>query len=79
MMEFIQKCDLFAIDVNLTYAGQKKFNTLLGGCLTITLVLAIMVSFPWLLYDKTTNPTYFNTQYTSQLADDSPTYQLNTT
>ena len=43
---YIKEKDIFAIPVQLTYKGQRKFNTMVGGCCTILLFLMIVISFP---------------------------------
>ena len=63
MESFIRNRDVFAIDVKLAYKGQKSFNTHLGGCCTILLYMAILVSFPMLLNDQISNPRWNVNQF----------------
>ena len=46
MWKSIAKCtrrqDLFAIPVQLTYKGHKAFNTMVGGCFSIFLILVFL-------------------------------------
>ena len=58
MLEFIRRCDFFAIYVHVTYEGERKFNTLLGGSCTVALVFAIIVTFPWLMYESAVNSQF---------------------
>ena len=62
MLRFIKNRDMFATTVQLTYKGQKKFSTLLGGTCTILFVLALLVLFPWKLYQEVYHPYYYGTQ-----------------
>ena len=52
----IKERDIFAIPVQLTYKGQRKFNTVCGGCCTIILYLAIFISFTILLLHELEKP-----------------------
>ena len=42
LSELIKGQDLFGAPVQLTYKGQKAFNTIFGGCVSIILVLTIL-------------------------------------
>ena len=79
MLDFIRKCDIFAVNVQMTYKGSQKFNTLLGGSCTFTLVLAMIIAFPWLLVDQIKNPTYSGKQHIGYLGSTKETYILMTT
>ena len=54
----VRRRDLFAIPVQLTYKGQRKFHTLLGGFCTVILTIAAVVSLPIMIIDGIYNPDY---------------------
>ena len=58
----IKERDLFAIPVQLTYNGQRRFNTCIGGCCTILIFLTIMITFPLMLFEELKNPTVQQTE-----------------
>ena len=80
----IKQYDLFAIPVQLTYKGQRKFNTLLGGCCSIMMYLAIIIAFPLMITYEYQNPTLRQTTpKQKQLAYNSetnefPEWEINT-
>ena len=54
LKDAVKGVDFFAIPVQLTYKNQRKFNTVVGGCCTLTIILAILVTFPiFLIRDMT--------------------------
>lgn len=42
VLNFVRDVDYFAVPVNLTYKGKRKFGTLLGGCCTLVIVLGLV-------------------------------------
>ena len=61
----IRRSDLFAIPVQLTYKGSKAFNTMVGGCFSIALILAFMSIFAVDIHRGITNPEYVTSVTTS--------------
>ena len=74
LLEAIKQRDFFAIPVQLTYKGQRKFNTLLGGCCSIILVIGILVSLPLLIVYELNNPEVRMTapKYNTYLSSKTP-------
>ena len=54
----IKGADFFAIPVQLTYKSSRKFNTVVGGCCTLLIILAIFVTFPLLLLHDLSNTQF---------------------
>ena len=40
--KILRHLDLFAVRVQLNYKGQKAFNTAVGGCISLLLVLGFL-------------------------------------
>ena len=67
LANFVRRSDLFAIPVQLTYKGQRKFDTFLGGCCTILLVIAALTTLPLMILDGMYNPDYTQTKLNNRL------------
>ena len=52
VLKFVRERDLFAIPVQLTYKGNKEFNTAIGGFCSISLWLAIAIYTAVVLKDQ---------------------------
>ena len=52
----LRKIDLFAVPISLTYKGEKKFSTRIGGCLSLILLLGFVAYSIVTLYDLINNP-----------------------
>ena len=46
----IKGIDFFAIPVQLTYKSQRKFDTVVGGCCSLLIILGILMAYPLLLW-----------------------------
>ena len=54
----IKSQDLFAIPVQLTYRGEKGFNTFCGGCISVLLIAGLSTYFALSLHNLYMNPDY---------------------
>ena len=45
LLDFVRQQDLFGVPVQLTYKGQRRFKSIIGGCLSIMFVVAALVIF----------------------------------
>lgn len=52
----VRKADIFAVPVRLTYKGEKSFNTIVGGCCSILLILGLLAYTIPTLHNLITNP-----------------------
>ena len=73
LKEFVRGKDLFAVPVQLNYKGQRKFNTLLGGCCSIFLLVGILVAFSFNLYYHIDEPEFIKSSTNSYLSYDNNT------
>ena len=55
--------DFFAIPVGMTYKGQREFNTVFGGCLSIILGVLFAIIGTTLLISVVETPQYSNDIY----------------
>ena len=60
MLNFVRDMDLFAVQVSLTYKGMKQFNTLLGGCCSLLLILVLATYSAVTLHDLIAHPVLKN-------------------
>ena len=51
--------------MQLTYKGHKAFNTAVGGCCSIALVLTIAIVFAHDIYNGITKPVYVSSSDTA--------------
>lgn len=58
ILQTIRDKDIFAVPVQLSYKGQKAFNTVAGGCISIITILAFMAVFVITLRDQIVNPDF---------------------
>ena len=57
--------DFFATPVQLTYKGEREFNTAFGGCCTILLFLSVAISLAISLNETINDKKYtLNSSYT---------------
>ena len=42
LIEPVRRVDIFAVPVSLTYKGQRQFNTFVGGCFSLLLIVAFL-------------------------------------
>ena len=65
---FIREQDLFAAPVQLTYKGQRSFNTAFGGVCSILFILASVVVFGLGTADLVLNTNYSSSMSRSYLS-----------
>jgi len=58
--QVIKSQDLFGVPVQLTYKGERAFNTIHGGCFSAIIVLFLLVAFFTQLYDLYYFPQFYN-------------------
>ena len=58
-MNAVRGLDLFAIPVSLTYKGKRFFDTLLGGFVSLILILVLSTYATMTLYNHLTSPQLF--------------------
>ena len=58
LKDAVKGVDFFAIPVQLTYKNQRNFNTVVGGFCTLMIILGILVTFPILLLQDMTSPSF---------------------
>lgn len=56
MKNAIESIDLFAQPVTLTYRGKREFSTVLGGCLSLVIILAFTTYASVTLHELITQP-----------------------
>ena len=56
----LKGCDQFGIPVQLTYKGQSSFQTILGGLVSLILVIVFAVGFFVQFYEALFKPAFFN-------------------
>ena len=59
-LDHIRDIDLFGAPVQLSYRGNRKFRTVCGGCVTLTLILVILALLPSKIIMELNEPTYSN-------------------
>ena len=76
-LNFVRKLDLFAVRVQLSYKGQRAFNTATGGCISLLLVLSFLSYAAYELHRNLNSPELHSSQEFrfEQLNDD---FYLNT-
>ena len=58
----MRKLDLFAVQVQLSYKGERSFNTALGGFCSLLLVLCFLAYAAYELNDNLSNEVLHNSQ-----------------
>ena len=61
IQEQIRQRDLFGVPVQLTYKGERTFNTAYGGCCSILLVLGLCTYFIFEVQRSYLEPTFLST------------------
>ena len=56
----VRQLDLFAVPVQLTYKGQKGFNTLLGGFTSLVLIVILLTYSVVTLYTLIVDPVLYS-------------------
>ena len=56
--------DLFGIPVQLTYKGERAFNTVFGGCVSIVIIVSFTALFCVQLHRLYTDPEWLSTPET---------------
>ena len=51
IMKWIRDKDFFAVPVQFSYKNKRAFNTHVGGCLSIVLVLAFVSYFTVMMFE----------------------------
>ena len=59
--ELIKQQDLFGVPVQLTYKGERAFNTAFGGCLSLLLIVGMTTYFVFSFLSTYNNPQYNST------------------
>ena len=59
-LDHIRDIDAFGAPVQLSYRGKKKFRTVCGGCVTITMILVILALLTSNIVMEINEPTYYN-------------------
>ena len=54
----IKGCDMFGLPVALTYKGEGKFKTAIGGCVSMVIILATIVYAAFQLNILAREPTF---------------------
>ena len=74
----IRGLDFFAVPVQLTYKGQKSFNTLLGGCCSLLIILVFLTYAIIDLHELIKNPilTGVNYEYYTPRAENTKKYDI---
>ena len=76
----MKECDIFAIPITLTYKGDKEFQSIQGGIVSIICMLALIILGVIRLHDQQVNPVYdedSNTRIFSYYTNQD-SYELNT-
>ena len=58
VLDFVRELDFFAIPVQLTYKGNKEFNSAIGGLCSILFCLAVVIAMAVRINEIKVNPTY---------------------
>ena len=58
ILQAVRALDLFAVPVSLTYKGQKAFNTILGGCCSLLLIIGFVTFIAVNLHQLLMNPVF---------------------
>ena len=80
LLDYLRKIDLFAVPISLTYKGEKKFSTRIGGCFSLLLILGFIAYSITSLYHLIKNPYLQNNPeslYVSML-ENSEAYNVTT-
>ena len=56
--KLIQKADLFGVNFQLTHNENTQYRTVLGGCVSIAVMLTFTALFAIQLHEDTTNPIF---------------------
>ena len=56
--DFVREQDLFSVPVSLTYGGQTSFNTIYGGCVSLSMIIGLTVYFCITVRQLYVNPEY---------------------
>ena len=78
---FLRERDLFGVPVNLTFRGRSEFQTQLGGCCSLLLILFAMCYFAFYLKYYIEKPGFtssYDMDYTAYQTD-GKIFSLNTT
>jgi len=60
----VKSQDLFGVPVQLTYRGARSFSSVIGGCLSILMVLVFAVAFILMFHQIYTEPQWKSTPET---------------
>ena len=58
LQQTIKSQDLFAVPVQLTYKGERAFNTFCGGCISVILIPILIAYSIFGFYDAYEHPNY---------------------
>lgn len=59
-IELVKSQDLFGAPVQLTYKGERAFNTVSGGCCSLLLIMILICAFCVQLYSVYFSPQFLN-------------------
>ena len=57
----VRQHDLFGVPVQLTYKGEQKFSTAIGGCISLLMIISLTMYFIFELQGEFKDPSYAST------------------